>query len=158
MDVPQLSRARLGVLHLQEILGIGRRHLGVYVHLVGEQHVGAGEWRAIVPGDIPAQVKGDGQLILGDLPRFGQLPFEFQVFIVTDQAVVNQSVDITRRRIGRQHRQQVARFTDRGFDEGVAVHRFCRLALGRDHGLFLITGGEEEQQGNHDPCHGALLC
>ena len=106
---PALERRRIGLVvgdpegvivgsfrtgHLQEIFGVGRRHIGVDVHLVGEEDVGAGKGCAVVPDNPFAQVEGDAQVVFRDLPGFGQLAFEHKVLVIAHQACVDEAVDV----------------------------------------------------------------
>ena len=164
MPIPQLSEGRrvglgvgdpegvgvgsLGLDHLLEVFGVGGGGLGVDVDPVGEQHVGGGEGGAVVPLDPVAQVEGDGQVVGGDLPRFGQLPFELEVLVVAHQAVVDQAVDVGGGRIGGEDRQQGARLADGPLDEGVAVGRRGRLPLGRDRRFVPVAASGNQQEHN----------
>ena len=101
-----------------------------------------------MPLDPVAQVKSDGQVVGGDLPRFGQFAGQLQVFVVADQAVVDQAVDVGGGAVGSEHRQQGGGVADRPHDDGIAVGRLGRLPLGRhDAGLVPVAAGENEKDG-----------
>ena len=48
-----------------------------------------------MPGNIFTKMEGKGEFVFRNLPGFCQFTFQLQVFIVTNQAVVDLAVDIT---------------------------------------------------------------
>ena len=111
----------LGLLHLEEVAGIGRGRLRIDRDLVGVEDIRRGEGAAVVPAHPLAQVKGDDEAVPGDLPGFGQIAHDVHILVVLDEAVEDHPGDLVGGGIGGEQRDEVRRVADGALDHDVPV-------------------------------------
>jgi len=142
----------LGLLHLEKVARIGGRRFGIDGHLVGVQDVMGSEGLSVVPSHPLSEVKGDHQAVPGDLPGFGQVAHDVDIFIVLDQPVENQPGDLMRGGVRGQQRDQVRGIADRAFDEDVSIGRFGDAAPRGDAPGRLRAASRDGQTEKNEPC------
>ena len=111
----------LGLLHLQEIPGVGRGRLRVDGEPVGEQDVFGREGLPVVPADPFSQVKGDDEAVFRDVPGFGQITDDIEIPVVLHEAVEDEPRDAVRGVVRGKHGDEVACIADGALHQDVPV-------------------------------------
>jgi hypothetical protein len=115
-----------------EIRAEGGQDFGVRQFLVGENNIGGGEGRAVVPTHVRSKFENNFQTAPADGPGFGQVAHELEVPVVFDQAVEDIAVHGVGGGIGGQQGVQPGGVAEGRLDEGVAVRG---RAVARQGGL-----------------------
>src|SRR5437870_989462 len=96
VDVDRVGIDRRDRRHRLEVAGVGGGSLRVDHRVVREHDVISGERLVVVPAHVASELEREVQTVAAELPGLGQLRHEVDVFVVLDQAVVDQRADLDR--------------------------------------------------------------